>query len=143
MKTFIGKSGFAFLEERETRLKQRWFHYSPPETFAHTTFRSPDWLLWREGQHEAAVAAMYAKTTDGVRENDRTQIWARNGVRASRLQVVDALSLADPGSPLNYLLTYLAVTHPTKTASSSTPTPAPRRGSPCPTSTSSSTTTIW
>lgn len=111
MKTFKGKSGFAFLEERETRLSRRWFHYSPPETYSQM-FRSPDWLLWKSGDLTGAVRAMFERTRDGQRENDRGQVWARNGVDVHRLQVVDARSLADPGSPLNYLLTYLAVTHP-------------------------------
>ncbi|GAB3259942.1 hypothetical protein [Kineosporia babensis] len=111
MQTFKGKTGFAFLEERETRLKQRWFHYSPPETFSHM-FRSPDWLLWKDGDLTGSVKAMYEHTQDGERENDRSKVWARNGVAVHRLQVVDAASLADPGSALNYLLTYLAVTHP-------------------------------
>lgn len=36
----------------------------------------------------------------------------RERVDVVRLQVVDAESIKEPESPLNYLLTYLAVTHP-------------------------------
>jgi hypothetical protein len=110
MKTFKGSDGFAFLDERERRLTRRWFHYSPPETFSFT-FRSPDWLLWREGKLTAAVDAMREIRDRRGRESLRASRWAANGVRVTRLQVVDAASLRELNSPLNYLLTYLKVTH--------------------------------
>lgn len=111
MRTFIGRDGFNFLDEREVRLTRRWFHYSPPETFSQL-FRSPDWLLWRDGELEAAVDAMHGVLADRGREAEREQLWRRNGLDVVRVQVVDAASLRDVGSPLNYLLTYLHVTHP-------------------------------
>jgi hypothetical protein len=107
VQTFKGKAGFAFLDEREMHLRVRWFHYSPPETFSHV-FRSPDWFQWREGDFTGAIATMKGLE----RKPDRARAWATNGVSAVRAQVVDAASIADPRSPLNYLLTYLAVTHP-------------------------------
>src|SRR5689334_16201931 len=90
-------------------LSTRWFHYSPPETFSHM-FRSPDWALWTTSQFEAAIETMRGLQQD--READRTQVWTANGVQVVRLQVVDAASIREPESPLNYLLTYLAATHP-------------------------------
>lgn len=111
MQTFIGKDGFRFLDEREMHLSVRWFHYSPPETFSHM-FRSPDWMLWRRGEFEAAIEMMRGFDTSRGREADRARIWAANGVDVVRLQVVDAESIEQPESPLNYLLTYLTVTHP-------------------------------
>lgn len=111
MKTFKGREGFAFLDERESRLSSRWFHYSPPETFSFM-FRSPDWLLWRQGRFTEAVHAMRDIRERRDRESDRARQWAANGVRAMRLQVVDAASIRELRSPLNYLLTYLTVTHP-------------------------------
>jgi hypothetical protein len=111
VQTFIGTDGFRFLDEREMHLTKRWFHYSPPETFSHM-FRSPDWALWQGGEFEAAIQTMCDLRKGPGREADRTQVWAANGVDVVRLQVVDAESIKEPESPLNYLLTYLAVTHP-------------------------------
>jgi hypothetical protein len=111
VQTFIGKDGFRFLDEREMHLTTRWFHYSPPETFSHM-FRSPDWALWQSGEFEAAIETMRGLWKGPGREADRTQVWVANGVDVVRLQVVDAESINEPESPLNYLLTYLAVTHP-------------------------------
>jgi hypothetical protein len=109
VQTFKGKAGFRFLDEREMNLSTRWFHYSPPETFSHM-FRSPDWALWRKRDFEAAIETM--RSLQQGREADRTQLWAANGVQVVRLQVVNAESIKEPESPLNYLLTYLAATHP-------------------------------
>lgn len=111
VQTFIGRDGFRFLDEREMHLTARWFHYSPPETFAQM-FRSPDWALWGNGEFEAAIETMRGLRKGPGREADRTQVWAAKGVDVVRLQVVDAESIKEPESPLNYLLTYLAVTHP-------------------------------
>jgi hypothetical protein len=111
VKTFKGRDGFAFLDEREGRLTRRWFHYSPPETFAFM-FRSPDWLLWRQGQFTKAVDAMRVIRDQRGPESHRARQWAANGVQVTRLQVVDAASTRELRSPLNYLLTYLTVTHP-------------------------------
>jgi hypothetical protein len=111
MRTFIGKDGFRFLDEREMHLKVRWFHYSPPETFSHM-FRSPDWPLWRDGEFETAIETMRGLPATSGREADRARAWAENGVEVVRLQVVDEESIREPRSPLNYLLTYLEVTHP-------------------------------
>jgi hypothetical protein len=102
-----GKAGFAFLDERELRLRRRWFHYSTPEVFA-GQFRSPDWALWAAGDREGAVRVMRTLPV----KTDRARTWRRAGVHVARLQVVDAQVLADPGSALNYLITYLEVTHP-------------------------------
>jgi hypothetical protein len=111
VKTFKGRDGFAFMDEREPRLSRRWFHYSPPETFAFM-FRSPDWLLWRQGHFTEAVDAMRVIRDRRGRESARAQHWAGNGVQVTRLQVVNAEAIQALSSPLNYLLTYLAVTHP-------------------------------
>jgi hypothetical protein len=75
-------------------------------------FRSPDWFLWQDGRFEAAIDAMIRIRGSAGRESDRTKVWSDNGVDIVRLQVVDAVSLEEPSSPLNYLLTYLTVTHP-------------------------------
>jgi hypothetical protein len=107
VQTFKGKAGFAFLDEREMHLKASWFHYSPPETFSHV-FRSPDWFQWRDGDLAGSIETMKGLE----RKPDRARAWAEHGVSAVRAQVVDAPSIDDPRSPLNYLLTYLAVTHP-------------------------------
>ena len=111
VQTFIGRDGFRFLDECEMHLTARWFHYSPPETFSQM-FRSPDWALWRSGEFEAAIETMSGLGKGPGREADRTRVWAANGVDVVRLQMVDAESIKEPASPLNYLLTYLAVTHP-------------------------------
>lgn len=107
MRTFVGKEGFRFLDEREMRLTSWWFHYSTTEVFA-GQFRSPDWQLWRAGDFDAAVATMRGLTTRA----DRQEVWRVEGVRVTRVQVVDCAAIRDPGSPVNYLLTYLQVTHP-------------------------------
>lgn len=111
MHTFKGEDGFRFLDEREMRLRKRWLHYSPPETFSQM-FRSPDWLLWKDGKFEASVAAMRTALAQRDREATRELLWLSAGVQVVRLQVVDAESIRDPASPLNYLTTYLTVTHP-------------------------------
>jgi hypothetical protein len=102
-----GKAGFAVLDERELQLRSRWFHYSTPEVFA-GHFRSPDWIAWQSGDIDEALRLMHR----APRRTDRTAIWAAAGVAVTRVQVVDAVSLADPFSPLQYFLTYMAVTHP-------------------------------
>lgn len=107
MQTFIGRDGFRFLDEREMRLEERWFHYSTTEVFA-GQFRSPDWLLWRDGRFREALRVMREAPIRG----DRARVWRDRGVRAVRVQVVDAGSLREPSSPLNYLVTYLEATHP-------------------------------
>jgi hypothetical protein len=111
VKTFVGREGFRFLDEREMRLTSRWFHYSPTETFSEL-FRSPDWFLWREHRFTEALQVMATAGANPDHETSRERRWAASGVRAVRLQVVDAESVADIASPLNYLLTYLHVTHP-------------------------------
>ncbi|MDQ1307840.1 MAG: hypothetical protein QG671_3674 [Actinomycetota bacterium] len=45
-------------------------------------------------------------------KTDRALTWRRAGVQVARLQVVHAQVLADPGSALNYLITYMEATHP-------------------------------
>lgn len=107
MRTFVGRDGFRFLDEREMWLTSRWFHYSTTEVFA-GQFRSPDWFLWRAGRFVPAVARMRSLPTRA----DRDEAWQANGVQATRVQVVDAASIRAPESPVNYLLTYLQVTHP-------------------------------
>jgi hypothetical protein len=107
VRTLTGTEGFRFLDERELSLRARWFHYSTPEVFAHQ-FRSPDWLLWRDGDFEAAVRTMLGLQP----KTHRARTWRRNGVQVTRVQVVEAGSVKEPGSALNYLLTYLAATHP-------------------------------
>jgi hypothetical protein len=107
VRTLTGREGFRFLDERELGLRNRWFHYSTPEVFAHQ-FASPDWLRWKDGDFEAAVRTMLGLQT----KTDRARSWQKNGVRVTRVQAVDAASLKEPGSALNYLLTYLAATHP-------------------------------
>lgn len=111
MKTFIGRAGFEFLHQREHRLRSRWFHYSTVDVYSQF-FRSPDWRLWQQGRYENAVHAML-EDTDGIAHNRaRAQVWANAGIQVTRAQVIDAEAAERIEHPVNYLLTYLAATHP-------------------------------
>jgi hypothetical protein len=111
VKTFTGKTGFEFLDEREYRLRSRWFHYSTLEVYSQF-FRSPDWRLWQHGRYEDSVQAMLEGTDGIARNRARAQVWADAGVQVVRAQVIDADAAARIDHPVNYLLTYLAATHP-------------------------------
>lgn len=111
MKTLIGRAGFEFLDEREHRLRSRWFHYSTLEVYARF-FRSPDWRLWQQGRYEEAVQVMLAGTDAIARNRARAEIWADAGIQVTRAQVIDATAAGQIEHPVNYLLTYLAATHP-------------------------------
>lgn len=109
MRTLVGTDGFRFLDEREMRLQKRWLHYSTADVFSQF-FRSPDWLLWQDGRYDDAIRSMRAMRRDRIVA--RARLWAENGVTVTRIQVVDHASIQHLPSPVNYLLTYLAATHP-------------------------------
>ena len=111
MKTLIRRDGFEFLDEREHRLRSRWFHYSTVNVYAQF-FRSPDWRLWQQGRYAEAIQTMLADTDGIARNHARAQIWAQSGVTVTRAQVLTAEAAAQIEHPANYLLTYLAATHP-------------------------------
>jgi len=111
MKTFVGRTGFAFLDERELRLRSRWFHYSTLDVFWRF-FRSPDWQLWQQARYEDALRLMLADTDGIARNRARARVWADAGVQVTRAQAIDVDAAARIEHPLNYLITYLAATHP-------------------------------
>jgi hypothetical protein len=111
VKTLIGRAGFEFLDEREPRLRSRWFHYSTVDVYAQF-FLSPDWLLWQQGRYEEAVQVMLGDTDGIARNHARAQVWTEARIEVIRAQVINAEAAGRIEHPVNYLLTYLAATHP-------------------------------